>query len=282
MNDEKVASLSRREKDVVCLLLEGKSNKQIALSLGISERTVEFHLKNIYIKMNVTSRVELILKLGKPAKESTAYLGESTVVFDDESPDNDSQSAPLRAVHSWRNLVSLIQKEAVMTIKISFEDLENYLRKNIFLFGLLTLSVTGLALRFILFDLGLYFWGSYLLLEIVLVLGSVRFGEMLKHNKPFRPLFILLIAVSMPIIAWGFDQAYLLLVLPYIGPASISMPAIHATAAWLTSADGVPCLSTSLSVTSDMPLLIVIAEMLILFLLSRTFGRHSGGNLVTA
>ena len=39
--------LSKREKDVVGLLLQGKSNKQIALALGLSERTIEFHLNNI-------------------------------------------------------------------------------------------------------------------------------------------------------------------------------------------------------------------------------------------
>jgi len=44
---EYTKSLSRREEEVVDLLLQGKSNKQIALALHISERTVEFHLKNI-------------------------------------------------------------------------------------------------------------------------------------------------------------------------------------------------------------------------------------------
>jgi DNA-binding CsgD family transcriptional regulator len=56
--------LSTRERAVVELLLVGKSNKQIALALGISARTVEFHLRNIYIKFNVGSRIEFILKLG--------------------------------------------------------------------------------------------------------------------------------------------------------------------------------------------------------------------------
>ncbi len=59
--------LSEREKEVVRLLLQGKSNKLIALSLGISVRTVEFHLKNIYAKFQVNSRIELILKLGHAA-----------------------------------------------------------------------------------------------------------------------------------------------------------------------------------------------------------------------
>lgn len=56
--------LSNREREVVKLLLEGKSNKQIASSLHITENTVEFHLKNIYSKYQVSSRTELIIKLG--------------------------------------------------------------------------------------------------------------------------------------------------------------------------------------------------------------------------
>lgn len=55
--------LSKREREVVELLLQGKSNKLIAASLDIAERTVEFHLKNVYAKFQVSSRVELILKL---------------------------------------------------------------------------------------------------------------------------------------------------------------------------------------------------------------------------
>ena len=57
--------LSSREQEVVKLLLEGKSNKLIASALGISDRTVEFHLKNIYAKYQVSSRMELVLKLGQ-------------------------------------------------------------------------------------------------------------------------------------------------------------------------------------------------------------------------
>lgn len=62
---EPMNPFSPREGDVVRLLLQGKSNKQIAHALGISERTVEFHLNNIFEKMGIGSRVELILKLGE-------------------------------------------------------------------------------------------------------------------------------------------------------------------------------------------------------------------------
>ena len=56
--------LSKREKEVTRLVLQGRSNKQIALALGIAVRTVEFHLKNVYGKLGVSSRIELVLNLG--------------------------------------------------------------------------------------------------------------------------------------------------------------------------------------------------------------------------
>ena len=57
--------LSNRERETIQLLLEGKSNKLIALDMKVSERTIEFHLKNIYSKFQVNSRMELVLKLKK-------------------------------------------------------------------------------------------------------------------------------------------------------------------------------------------------------------------------
>jgi DNA-binding CsgD family transcriptional regulator len=71
--------LSKRERDVVELLLQGKSNKHIALTLGIAETTVEFHLRNVYIKLQVRSRAEAILKLGKSASLIPENLGELRV-----------------------------------------------------------------------------------------------------------------------------------------------------------------------------------------------------------
>ena len=65
--------LSKREMEVLQLVLRGKSNKQIALSMGITVRTVEFHLKNIYAKFQVSSRIELILKLGHAVRQQVPY-----------------------------------------------------------------------------------------------------------------------------------------------------------------------------------------------------------------
>jgi len=71
--------LSKREKEVAELLLQGKSNKQIALALGISNSTVEFHLKNLYAKLHVSSRAEAILTLGKSTGLIVENLRESVV-----------------------------------------------------------------------------------------------------------------------------------------------------------------------------------------------------------
>jgi DNA-binding NarL/FixJ family response regulator len=54
-------ALTERETDVLRLLLEGRANKEIANSLGISVRTVKFHLDNLYSKIGVNSRVEAVV-----------------------------------------------------------------------------------------------------------------------------------------------------------------------------------------------------------------------------
>jgi DNA-binding NarL/FixJ family response regulator len=53
-----VAELTAREMEVIQSLVQGLSNKQIALALGVSARTVNFHLDNIYSKLGVSTRTE--------------------------------------------------------------------------------------------------------------------------------------------------------------------------------------------------------------------------------
>ena len=52
--------LTERESDVLQLLAQGLANKQIALSLGISEHTVKFHVSGIYTKLGATNRTEAV------------------------------------------------------------------------------------------------------------------------------------------------------------------------------------------------------------------------------
>jgi serine/threonine protein kinase/DNA-binding CsgD family transcriptional regulator len=55
---EAPAQLTSREVEVLQLLAEGLSNKEIAQALVITPRTVNFHLDNIYSKLGVSSRTE--------------------------------------------------------------------------------------------------------------------------------------------------------------------------------------------------------------------------------
>ena len=57
--------LSTREKEVLTLLAEGNSYDGIAEILFISKNTIKFHLKNIYIKLQVRSNIEAVQKANK-------------------------------------------------------------------------------------------------------------------------------------------------------------------------------------------------------------------------
>jgi DNA-binding CsgD family transcriptional regulator len=53
------AELTERERDIAGLVSAGRSNKEVAASLFLSEKTIEHHLSRIYAKLGVRSRVEL-------------------------------------------------------------------------------------------------------------------------------------------------------------------------------------------------------------------------------
>ena len=50
--------MTEREVEVLRLVAEGLSNKEIAQTLSVAVRTVEFHVGNILSKLRVASRVE--------------------------------------------------------------------------------------------------------------------------------------------------------------------------------------------------------------------------------
>lgn len=64
--DQPIETLSKREREILLLVAEGKSNKDIGDILSIQEVTVKSHLKKIFKKLNVTNRMQaamLALKL---------------------------------------------------------------------------------------------------------------------------------------------------------------------------------------------------------------------------
>jgi DNA-binding NarL/FixJ family response regulator len=52
--------LSRREQDVIKLLMRGQTNKEIARGLKIEEVTVALHLRSVYRKLNVRNRTQAV------------------------------------------------------------------------------------------------------------------------------------------------------------------------------------------------------------------------------
>lgn len=57
--------LTKREQEILTLVEQSMSNKRIALALNISVQTVKWNLKNIFIKLNVSSRYEAIIATRK-------------------------------------------------------------------------------------------------------------------------------------------------------------------------------------------------------------------------
>lgn len=162
--------LSKREWEVVRLLLQGKSNKLIASSLGISNRTVEFHLKNIYAKLQVSSRVELILKLANTTgKVEIEKLGYSTVDEIGKSVENGGRhKSQMDRTASVNDTASIIDKEP---------EMKNLLNTKHILVGVITALFTG------------FLW--------VTVLG--HFGHMsLNSVKPWViPLVVILVMIGI-------------------------------------------------------------------------------------
>jgi DNA-binding NarL/FixJ family response regulator len=60
-NTEIAPSLTERELEVIKALAQGKSNKEIARDLDISEKTVRNHASNIYKKLHIFDRTQAVI-----------------------------------------------------------------------------------------------------------------------------------------------------------------------------------------------------------------------------
>ncbi len=58
--EERIHSLTRRERQVMEMVVEGKANKVIAIDLGLSQRTVEVHRANVMEKMRAKTLADLV------------------------------------------------------------------------------------------------------------------------------------------------------------------------------------------------------------------------------
>lgn len=70
---EQLARLTPREREVMELLVAGKTSKEIAVAMDVSVRTVEGHRRTVFWKMNVSSAAQLVRTvLGVRAADSRA------------------------------------------------------------------------------------------------------------------------------------------------------------------------------------------------------------------
>lgn len=67
--------LTARERDVIHPVAEGKSNKLIAMELGISMRTVEAHRARIFYKMGVRNAVQLAREVCTNPEPQPSHAG---------------------------------------------------------------------------------------------------------------------------------------------------------------------------------------------------------------
>lgn len=68
--------LAKRETQVVELVAEGLTNREIATKLGLSEHTVSNYLFRIYNKLGLSSRVELVLYVVRQRQAGTRSVGQ--------------------------------------------------------------------------------------------------------------------------------------------------------------------------------------------------------------
>ncbi|BDI29475.1 hypothetical protein CCAX7_15260 [Capsulimonas corticalis] len=57
--------LTKRELEILQYVMQGKLSREVAEALFLSKRTVDFHLSNVYTKLNVKNRVQAFHQANK-------------------------------------------------------------------------------------------------------------------------------------------------------------------------------------------------------------------------
>jgi DNA-binding NarL/FixJ family response regulator len=65
-----LANLTSREREIAASIAEGRSNREIAKQLGVSEQTVKNHVTSILHKVGVSSRLQLALTIVRQRQQS--------------------------------------------------------------------------------------------------------------------------------------------------------------------------------------------------------------------
>jgi DNA-binding NarL/FixJ family response regulator len=79
--------LSRRQKDVLRLVAQNLTNKEIAQRLNLSERTVKFHVSALLGKFAVRRRIDLVLEVDRRQTRRLNTVPLHVVPHEPESPE---------------------------------------------------------------------------------------------------------------------------------------------------------------------------------------------------
>lgn len=60
-SDDGLARLTPREREVLALVVEGKTNKAIGAALGIAEGTVKAHIRQMMLTLRVKTRTQMAI-----------------------------------------------------------------------------------------------------------------------------------------------------------------------------------------------------------------------------
>jgi DNA-binding CsgD family transcriptional regulator len=92
--------LTKREKEVVSLLVSGASTRAIAEQTKLTVATVHTYLKRIYSKLGVHSRVELVARMMGTVGSARSYLdAEGTGESEDDEQDDEFDNMSVEPVN---------------------------------------------------------------------------------------------------------------------------------------------------------------------------------------
>lgn len=62
MDSEAISRLTEREREILKLIFDGRCSNEVAHTLSVSKRTVDFHLARAYVKLGVSNRFQAFKK----------------------------------------------------------------------------------------------------------------------------------------------------------------------------------------------------------------------------
>lgn len=171
--------LSKREKEVLDLLVRGMSNKQIAFYLSISYKTVEKHIASIYRKMGVRSRAEAVARAMSAANEASEIPHE-----EEHLPEPDAQRSrdiPYAGVRKSREIPHIVNQASLLQSRKIFPRKRRMLMTRDDWF---VAFITGVLLGLIAIGVGI----PHLLSDVPSAIASNQMGEILSlvlnsHSK---------------------------------------------------------------------------------------------------